>query len=103
MNPYDAPASTRAARPAVILAYRFSCAFMLVAWLVLAGLAFANGRSEIAIPAFGATGFWVIAMTVPFKPWGWTYGLVALALGLVTLPLVLAWNKPLVKAAFCRI
>jgi hypothetical protein len=45
----------------------------------------------------------------PYRPWGWTVGLLALSFGLVscTFPfavvLLLHWRRPMTKAAFGRI
>jgi len=53
--------------------------------------------------------FYGTATFMPFKPWAWTFGLLVIALGVpgltvfVCLPLLLAWLKPEVKAAFCRL
>ncbi len=47
-----------------------------------------------------------IATFVPFKPWGWTLALLAIALGLpnvsavFAIPLLVFWLKPSTKAAF---
>lgn len=59
--------------------------------------------SALLVPLFG------VATFVPYKPWGWTVGLVAIALGLTSagivfaLPLMAFWFKPTVKAAFARL
>lgn len=50
-----------------------------------------------------------VATFVPYKPWGWTIGVVALGLGLTScmvifaLPLLIYWLKPETKAAFGRL
>ena len=49
------------------------------------------------------------ALWMPAEPWAWTLGLVVIALGmmgitiLVCIPMLIAWQKPTVKAAFCRL
>ena len=45
---------------------------------------------------------------MPWKPWGWTWALVAIAFGVVAsplfaVPLLVFWFKPTVKAAFGRL
>jgi hypothetical protein len=52
--------------------------------------------------------FFAAAAAVPRAPWGWTVGLVAIALGVPTcaivfaVPLVVKWQSPIVRAAFRR-
>ena len=51
----------------------------------------------------------VAAAFAPYKPWGWTAGLLALSFGLVscTFPLAIVllvyWRRPITKATFGRI
>jgi hypothetical protein len=55
------------------------------------------------------SGFFVLAALVPYKPWGWTIGLIAICLGLssclmvAAVPLLIFWLKPETKAAFGRL
>ena len=126
---YEPPSSDFDIRPRVIVWYRVYAAFMLFlafAFAVGAGfIAWAQTRPEVAVLrgsgeaqtqamllvllGVGLVIFYSVATFLPLKPWGWTFGLVVIALGLTTpliiatLPMFLAWNKPLVKAAFCRI
>ncbi len=50
-----------------------------------------------------------VAAFVPYKPWGWTVGLLAICLGLssctalAAVPLLVFWLKPETKAAFGRL
>lgn len=55
-------------------------------------------------------GFFVVATFVPYKPWGWSVGLVAIGLGcsgivgmIICVPMLLYWLKPITKAAFGRL
>ena len=52
-------------------------------------------------------GLFSIGAFLPERPWGWAYGLVLIALGLTscctwpaTVPLIIAWLKPEMKARF---
>jgi hypothetical protein len=126
---YEPPEYVDDPRPRVIFWYRAYAAVMLLASLVLlvgaTFLAWAQTRPEVAmLPGAGeaqtqaiimfllsafAVAFYGMATFMPFKPWAWTLGLVVIALGLpgltivVCVPLLLAWLKPNVKAAFCRL
>ena len=52
---------------------------------------------------------YVAGVFVPFRPWGWTLGLVAIAFGVssalivVAAPLLVFWTRPATKAAFGRL
>lgn len=126
---YEPPEYVHDPRPRVIFWYRAYAAVMLLASLALLGfatlLAWAQTRPEIAMmPGTAAAqtnaiiffllsaagvAFYGVATFMPFKPWAWTLGLLVIALGVpgltivVCLPLLLAWLKPTVKAAFCRL
>ena len=126
---YEPPDDVYDPRPRVIFWYRAYAAFMLLVSLaLLAGATFlgwAQTRPEVAmLPGSGGAQTQAIAMFLgsvtcvafygtatfmPFKPWAWTFGLLVIALGVpgltvfVCLPLLLAWLKPDVKAAFCRL
>ena len=119
---YDPPPSQRG-RPAVITWYRVyaSCTlllYMLVvgAWIFVSSAEPGTHGPEQAlvllgigllILVFGA--FYAVAAMVPFKPWGWTVGLIAICLGLssclvvAAVPLLVYWMKPETKAAFGRL
>lgn len=114
-SPWAAPEGARDARPAVILWFRVYAAMMTVVMIgVLVAALFATTAagdaayvimvaSALLVPLFG------VATFIPYKPWGWTVGLVAIALGLTSaglvfaLPLMIFWFKPTVKAAFARL
>jgi hypothetical protein len=102
---------------------------MTLASLAMLGLAIMMGyaatRPEVALDANAAgaplvaivlallaaalVALYGVATFVPFKPWGWSVGLVAIALGLAgggaifAIPLLVFWLKPQVKAAFARL
>ena len=118
-EPYQPPASARDARPAVILWFRVYAASMTLLSLSLLVLAVTSklGRAEadamtllslVAIALVLAV-IYGVATVVPFKPWGWTWALLAIALGvasggaLFAVPLLVFWFKPQVKAAFARL
>lgn len=50
-----------------------------------------------------------VAAFIPYKPWGWSLGLLAIVLGLASfavpfaIPLFILWFRPRVKAAFARL
>lgn len=104
-------------RPAVIRWFRIYAGLMAMSALALLALSFASvskgdaGLGPIATCVLlGAlAAFYAFAASVPFKPWGWTVGLVAIGLGVagcaapVAFPLLVFWMKPLAKAAFGRL
>jgi hypothetical protein len=131
-EPYAPPGPDsygRDARPSVILWFRVYAAVMTLASLAMLGLAIMMGyaatRPEVALDANAAgaplvaivlallaaalVALYGVATFVPFKPWGWSVGLVAIALGLAgggaifAIPLLVFWLKPQVKAAFARL
>lgn len=127
-DPYQAPREHRDARPAVIVWFRVYSAVMMLLSLGMVGLAVLMGyeatRPEVALSANGAGAplvaivltllatamvvLYAVATFVPFKPWGWSVGLVAIGLGLAggtaifAIPLLVFWLKPEAKAAFAR-
>ncbi len=129
MRPYEPPEYETDARPAVILWYRVYAAFTtllslgLVAFVVM--LARATTDPQVAVQAgsseahatillyliltVASTIFFAVATFVPYRPWGWTIGLIAIALGLSSvlilfaIPLMVYWLRPLTKAAFGRL
>jgi hypothetical protein len=110
-SPYEAPRARGGARPAVIVWFRAYAALSATIYAGAAGtLAFTGlGRAPLLVALIAFAVVHAAASAVPFKPWGWTLGLVTLGLGLasftvvVALPLAIAWNKPLVRAAFGRL
>jgi hypothetical protein len=97
---YEPPATRSDARPAVIVWFRVYAATLAVLY---AGAAWA------AWPALGALSvFYVVATLLPLRPWSWTVGLVAIAIGIPSvtivfaLPLLLKWRSPITRAAFGR-
>lgn len=130
-EPYAPPGPDsygRDARPSVILWFRIYAAVMLIASLAILGLALMMGyaatQPEVALDPGAASApivaivttllatalvvLYGVAMCVPFRPWGWSVGLVAIGLGLIggsalfAIPLLVYWLKPNVKAAFAR-
>jgi len=126
---YEPPEYVSDPLPRVIFWYRAYAAVLLLASLALLGvatiLAWAQTRPEIAmrpgsadaqthaivlfLAAAASVAFYGVATFMPRKPWAWTFGLLVIALGcpsvtiVLCLPLLLAWLKPTVKAAFCRL
>ncbi|MBX3221201.1 MAG: hypothetical protein KF795_11830 [Labilithrix sp.] len=120
---YEPPSGVERGRPAVITWFRVYAATtvllyvgMLVAWLAVAANGPAMGGAELALVLliFGVVvllfgGLFAVAAMVPYKPWGWTVGLVAICLGLTScmavaaIPLLIYWMKPETKAAFGRL
>ncbi len=100
----------------MIFWFRVYAAFMTLfslALLVVAVLGHAERPAtpllSLAAIALVLAGVYGVATFVPFKPWGWTWALVAIALGaasglaLFAVPLLVFWFKPQVKAAFARL
>ncbi|MBX3189723.1 MAG: hypothetical protein KF819_22045 [Labilithrix sp.] len=124
---YEPPKTDHDPRPRAIFWYRVYAGFMAIFSMASLGLAIvmlqkahdllygagpAIGPLELAIMVAIASAlalFYVVATFVPFKPWGWTLALAAIALGaagctiFIALPLLLQWTKPTVKAAFGRL
>lgn len=129
LRPYEPPEHEGDARPAVILWYRIYCAFtMLLSLGVLAfgvTLARVTADPEVAVrPGAADTQlmvllllllsvalilFYAVATFVPYRPWGWTVGIIAIGLGLSSamivfaIPLLVYWLRPLTRAAFGRL
>lgn len=120
-TPYVAPTASRG-RPGVITWYRvFAVAQPL--WYVVAlvgwALTMPVGTGSLVTPLLDLRlhvasiailgAFYGFAALVPYRPWGWTVGLVAIALGLATclapasVALLVFWLRPETKAAFCRL
>lgn len=75
------------------------------------GIADESGRTAgviILVVSLLLAGLYTFAAIVPLRPWAWTVGIVAIAIGLTgctivfALPLLLYWIKPVTKAAFGR-
>jgi uncharacterized membrane protein len=118
---YERPSTARG-RPAVITWFRvYAIATVLFYVVFIAGWIFASTGPAIHDPDRALTllvigsvvfllgAFYAVAAMVPFKPWGWTLGLVAICLGLsscmvfAAVPLLIFWMKPETKAAFGRL
>ena len=115
-EPYQPPRYARDARPAVIFWYRVYAVMMAVLSLAIGMVVGAFVSSDVPLAATVAmlacaplSVLFAVAAFVPFKPWGWTLGLVAITLGVSSLavifavPLLFLWFKPTVKAAFARL
>ena len=63
----------------------------------------------LGLIVLGCSSIYAVAAFVPYKPWAWTFGLVAICLGLsscmalAAVPLLIFWMKPETKAAFGRL
>lgn len=115
--PYVAPRAVAYGRPGVITWYRVYAVTMPLCYvlaLVVWQLAFARPGASSSLVAsialvavLGAV--FAVAALVPYKPWGWTMGLVAICIGLATclapaaVLLLVYWFRPETKAAFCRL
>ena len=126
---YYEPPPSRRGRPAVITWFRVYAATTLVLYLgffVLWQLLTPAGPNDAArelhptpggvvtvavlgLAVFGFAALYAVAAVVPYKPWGWTVGLIAICLGLssclvvAAVPLLIYWMKPETKAAFGRL
>lgn len=126
---YEPPAYDEDPQPRVIFWFRAYAASMLLVSLALLGFAtlgaYALTDADVAMRLNAAEAqlqiilFFLVAAALvvlygvatfmPRKPWAWTLGLIVIALGcpsvtvVVCLPLLFAWLKPNVKAAFCRL
>lgn len=114
-SPWAAPRDARDARPAVILWFRVYAAMMTVAMsaVLLVAIFVSSAGGDAAYVMVGASAplvpLFAVATFVPFKPWGWTLALGAIAIGMMSgaivfaLPLMIFWFRPTVKAAFARL
>jgi hypothetical protein len=112
-HPYAPPTVPASARPATIMWFRLYAAVMALANAAGAVVLFTNLAHEafsvfVAITCLALLAFHVLAVVMPLRPWAWTVGLVVIALGIpgitivFALPLLIAWMKPTLKAAFGR-
>lgn len=117
---YAPPEASSGSLPVVIVLYRIYAGLLAVAGAFLTLMMIASVRSGAAdnvgrdvVYLFALLGVCAailhgIAVFVPRKPWGWTYGTVILALGIpsctiaLALPLLVFWLRPECKAAFRR-
>jgi len=128
-SPYEPPEHEGDARPAVIFWYRVYAGVMALASLAAVTFAVLYAMAVASSPIFDPTGgadqhllailmvmgtcalagLHVVAVFVPYKPWGWSLGVVAIAMGMtsvlifVAVPLLVHWFKPTTKAAFGRL
>lgn len=121
-----APPEATGSRPAVIMWFRVYAAMMTMLYVVVIGLwmflapsspnvhTTREAEAQGMIFLLGAVcllcgAFFATSALVPFRPWGWTLGLVAICVGLtscsavVAIPLFIYWIKPETKAAFGRL
>lgn len=124
-EPYAPPVFARG-RPSVIAWFRVYALLMLcsppaflVAWAFLTppGSRESGETRPLSLSLLAPwlivivpfVGFWLTAAMVPYRPWGWTFALVAICFGLpscltpLAIPLFVFWLKPETKAAFSRI
>jgi hypothetical protein len=108
-SPYEPPATRRDARPAVILWFRVYAAVMAIAYLGIAAFGVAAQSSVVVGVGAVLAVLHAFAAFVPFKPWGWTVAIVAIAFGAASvavffaIPLLVHWIRPTTKAAFARL
>lgn len=109
-SPYRPPRARIDTRPRIIPWFR---AYAALCGTVYAGAAVwfldSNARSvSLVLAVVGLAALHAVAAFVPFRPWGWTLAFVTLGFGIAgvafvfAIPLAIAWNKPLVRAAFGR-
>ena len=122
-DPYAPPATAPRSRPSVVAWFRAYAASMSVLYLIITGAAVLtlfsidegltdrSGHTTAAILLVVSAllaSLYAGAAALPLKPWAWTAGIVAIAIGLTgctivfALPLLVYWLKPQVKAAFGR-
>ncbi len=120
--PYDPPGSASGERPRVITLFRIYAALTVLIflgfgaiWVWISLSASGGGAPKAASFAMAAVfvlvlgGFYGVAAAVPYKPWGWAVGLVAISLGLTgclapfAIYLLVNWVRPETKAAFGRL
>jgi len=118
-EPYQPPAESRDARPAAIRWFRVYAVAMAMLSLVPSllvltsrlGGAGADTTTVVSLVALSVllASFYAVAAFVPFKPWGWSWALAAIALGVISggalfaVPLLFFWFQPRLKAAFARL
>ena len=120
---YYEPAPGRSGRPAVITWFRVYAVTTLLIFVAFIGIWMFVSSTEGTIHSpeqalvllvaglvtLFCGGFYTVAAMVPYKPWGWTVGLIAICLGLssclvvAAVPLLIYWMKPETKAAFGRL
>lgn len=118
-HPYEPPATTGALRPAVIGLLRLYCVVSAAAYLIFVAywLFYPSFRGHadgpmtrgLVVGLVVMAAFYVVAAMIPYKPWGWVVGLLAIGVGLtgcfapVAIGLLVYWLKPRTRAAFGRI
>ena len=120
---YYEPPPTQRGRPAVITWFRVYAVTTLLLYMAFIGLWMFVSSTEttihspeqavillvVGLVTLFCGGFFAIAAMVPYEPWGWTVGLIAICLGLssclvvAAVPLLIYWMKPETKAAFRRL
>ncbi len=91
------------------LAAAYLAAAVLLVVLAVSRAAHGSSATPLVLPLAFLSALHVAAVFAPRAPWGWTLGTVVLVLGTtscfvpIALPLLVAWQKPLVKAAYRRV
>ena len=92
----------------MIKAFRAYAIVLALLWVAAAIVLAIRAPVVVVAPAAALAILHGVAAFVPFRPWGWTLALVTLGFGIASfafvlaLPLAIAWNRPLVRAAFGR-
>ena len=108
-TPYQPPREVRDARPVVILWFRVYAGMMALLSVAMLIVGAQASASLVLLTSAPLAALFAVAAFIPFKPWGWSLGLVAIVLGLASLavpfaiPLFILWFRPTVKAAFARL
>jgi len=112
-------------KPPVVLWYQIYCIGLAVLYvsvlgfMVVMGVIAARGASMkpedlivsgvVAVMCVPFAVFYAAAPFLPNKPWAWTYGIVAIAIGMTSacclpacVPLLIYWMKPETKMFFGR-
>lgn len=114
---YYAPPESGGRLPPAVVLFRVYAALMAVAYgAVAAALVSADGAERVGmdvvylvavVPVVLAIAH-ALAAFVPREPWGWTLGVIVLAVGLpscgiaLAFPLLVFWLRPECRAAFRR-
>jgi hypothetical protein len=92
----------------VIKAFRAYAIVLALVWTAASIAVAIRAPGVVIVPAAALAILHGVAAFVPFRPWGWTLAFVTLGFGIASfafvlaLPLAIAWNRPIVRAAFGR-